>query len=89
MLLLMKSMLSSMTRKVEVTRSLLKRYVGLQFAISPVTHGQHRQLSASTRYAESRAAYREVQERHTDIQRIENTLEELAQLFNDVSAFPF
>ncbi|THG95073.1 hypothetical protein EW026_g6515 [Hermanssonia centrifuga] len=41
-------------------------------------------LSASTRYGESRAAYREVQDRHADIQRIEHTLEELAQLFSDV-----
>lgn len=43
------------------------------------------QLSNSTRYAESRQAYREVQERHGDIQRIERTLEELATLFSDVS----
>jgi len=33
----------------------------------------------------SRAAYREVQERHEDIKRIEKTLTELAQLFNDMS----
>lgn len=39
----------------------------------------------SNRYGESRAAYREVQERHEDIKRIEKTLGELAQLFNDVS----
>jgi syntaxin 1B/2/3 len=39
----------------------------------------------SNRYGESRAAYREVQERHEDIKRIETTLAELAQLFNDVS----
>lgn len=38
----------------------------------------------SNRYGESRAAYREVQERHQDIQRIEQTIAELAQLFNDV-----
>lgn len=38
----------------------------------------------SNRYGESRAAYREVQERHEDIKRIERTLGELAQLFNDV-----
>lgn len=43
------------------------------------------QLSVSTRYGESRAAYREVQDRHEDIKRIERTLEELAQMFNDVS----
>jgi syntaxin 1B/2/3 len=39
---------------------------------------------SSNRYGESRAAYREVQERHEDIKRIEKTLGELAQLFNDV-----
>ena len=44
------------------------------------------QLSNSQRYGESRAAYREVQERHADIQRIERTLEELAQLLSDVRA---
>lgn len=42
------------------------------------------QLMNSSRYGESRAAYREVQERHEDIKRIEKTLGELAQLFNDV-----
>ncbi|KAI0807449.1 t-SNARE [Fomes fomentarius] len=42
-------------------------------------------LSSSTRYGESRVAYREVQDRHHDIQKIEQTLEELAQLFNDMS----
>ncbi|KAI0375029.1 t-SNARE [Pilatotrama ljubarskyi] len=42
-------------------------------------------LSSSTRYGESRMAYREVQDRHNDIQKIERTLEELAQLFNDMS----
>lgn len=43
----------------------------------------------SNRYGESRAAYREVQERHEDIKRIEQTLAELAQLFNDVSVAKF
>ncbi|KAF8894559.1 t-SNARE [Infundibulicybe gibba] len=42
-------------------------------------------LINSTRYNESRVAYREVQERHEDIKRIEKTLGELAQLFNDMS----
>jgi syntaxin 1B/2/3 len=41
----------------------------------------------NSRYTESRAAYREVQERHEDIKRIEKTLGELAQLFNDVNIF--
>ena len=45
------------------------------------------QLSSSSAYGESRAAYREVQERQADIQRIERTLEELAQLFNDVRLY--
>jgi len=42
-------------------------------------------LLNSNRYGASRAAYREVQERHEDIKRIEKTLGELAQLFNDMS----
>jgi len=42
-------------------------------------------LRNTTRYGESRAAYREVQERHEEVQRIEKTLTELAQLFNDMS----
>lgn len=42
-------------------------------------------LSASTRYGQSRAASREVQDRHEDIKKIERTLEQLAQLFNDMS----
>ncbi|KAH9997218.1 t-SNARE [Russula vinacea] len=41
-------------------------------------------LTSSTRYGESRAAYREVQERHEDIRKIERTLAELAQLFGDL-----
>jgi len=43
------------------------------------------QALMNTRATESRAAYREVQERHEDIKRIERTLAELAQLFNDMS----
>ncbi|KAG6850528.1 hypothetical protein H0H93_012144 [Arthromyces matolae] len=42
-------------------------------------------LLNSNRYGASKAAYREVQERHEDIKRIEKTLAELAQLFNDMS----
>ncbi|KAF8522210.1 t-SNARE [Hysterangium stoloniferum] len=41
-------------------------------------------LQTSTRYGETRAAYREVQERHEDIRRIERTMTELAQLLNDM-----
>ena len=37
-----------------------------------------------SRYNESQSAYREVQQRHADVQRIERTITELAQLFNDV-----
>jgi len=43
------------------------------------------QALMNSRYTDSRAAYREVQERHEDIKRIERTLAELAQLFNDMS----
>lgn len=43
----------------------------------------------NNRYTDSRAAYREVQERHEDIKRIEKTLAELAQLFNDVRSISF
>jgi len=43
------------------------------------------QALLNSRYTDSRAAYREVQERHEDIKRIEKTLTELAQLFNDMS----
>ncbi|EIN07486.1 t-SNARE [Punctularia strigosozonata HHB-11173 SS5] len=42
-------------------------------------------LANSERWGESRAAYREVQERHEEIRRIEQTMGELAQLFNDMS----
>ncbi|KAJ2936718.1 hypothetical protein H1R20_g377, partial [Candolleomyces eurysporus] len=42
-------------------------------------------LTTSTRYGESRTAYREVQERQQDIHRMEKTLAELAQLFNDMA----
>jgi len=42
-------------------------------------------LLNTNRYGESTAVYREVQERHKDIQKIERTLAELAQLFNDMS----
>ncbi|KJA27552.1 hypothetical protein HYPSUDRAFT_179695 [Hypholoma sublateritium FD-334 SS-4] len=43
------------------------------------------QALMNSRYTDSRAAYKEVQERHEDIKRIERTLGELAQLFNDMS----
>jgi len=42
-------------------------------------------LTSSTRYGDSRAAYREVQDRHQDLRRIEQTLGELGQLFNDMA----
>ncbi|KDR81534.1 hypothetical protein GALMADRAFT_221397 [Galerina marginata CBS 339.88] len=41
-------------------------------------------LTISTRYGESRAAYREVQERQEDLKRVERTLAELAQLFSEM-----
>lgn len=43
----------------------------------------------NSRYTDSRAAYREVQERHEDIKRIEKTLTELAALFNEVCSMLF
>ncbi|CAE6472778.1 unnamed protein product [Rhizoctonia solani] len=42
-------------------------------------------LMNSNRFGESRAAYKEVQSRHEDLKKIEKTLTELAQLFNDMS----
>jgi len=41
-------------------------------------------LLGSNRRGESTAAYKEVQARHADVQKIEQTLVELAQLFNDL-----
>lgn len=41
-------------------------------------------MMRSPDYDRSRAAYRETQTRHEEMQRIEATLEELAQLFNEV-----
>lgn len=41
-------------------------------------------LTTSPRYGESRAAYREVQERHEEMRKIERTLAELAQMFIDL-----
>ncbi|KIO20393.1 hypothetical protein M407DRAFT_15984 [Tulasnella calospora MUT 4182] len=43
------------------------------------------QLMNSQRYDQSKVAYNEVRERHKDIQKIEQTITELAQLFNDMS----
>ncbi|TEB31245.1 t-SNARE, partial [Coprinellus micaceus] len=42
-------------------------------------------LTTSTRYGESRLAYNEVQTRREDLGRMEKTLAELAQLFNDMA----
>ncbi|GJJ12071.1 hypothetical protein Clacol_006312 [Clathrus columnatus] len=42
-------------------------------------------LQSTTRYGVARVAYQEVQERQADIKKIEYTLGELAQLFNDMS----
>lgn len=42
--------------------------------------------SSTTRYGASRQALNEVQDRHENIKKIERTLEELAQLFNDVGS---
>lgn len=42
------------------------------------------QAAMGNRYADSQRAYREVQQRHEEIKRIERNMEQLAQLFNDV-----
>lgn len=42
-------------------------------------------LLNSNRHGEAKGALREVQERHEDIKRIERTITELAQLFNEMS----
>jgi syntaxin 1B/2/3 len=39
----------------------------------------------SSDYDKTRSAYRETQTRHEELQNIENTLTELAQLFNEAS----
>ncbi|KAF8628386.1 hypothetical protein AX15_003912 [Amanita polypyramis BW_CC] len=44
-----------------------------------------RAITVSTRYGESRAAYREVQERQQDLRKMEQTLAELAQLLSDMA----
>lgn len=43
------------------------------------------QLLNSNRYGDARGALREIQERNQDIKKIEKTLTELAQMFNEVS----
>jgi syntaxin 1B/2/3 len=47
------------------------------------------QLSNSTSYEQARSAYHDVQERHQDIRKIEETFAELAQLIQDVSALTY
>ncbi|WVQ78776.1 hypothetical protein IAT38_000867 [Cryptococcus sp. DSM 104549] len=42
-------------------------------------------LLNSNRYGSARGAYREVQERHAEIQKIEKTLTELAQMFQEMA----
>lgn len=42
-------------------------------------------LLNSNRYGAARGAYREVQERHAEIQKIERTLTELAQMFSEMA----
>lgn len=44
-------------------------------------------LLNSNRYGDARAAQREVQDRHAEILKIEQTMTELAQMFNDVGPF--
>jgi len=67
------------------TKYLPRLYVHLQrlffFALLMATVSK---VSSSTRFNEARTAQHDVQERHEDIKRIEKTLTELMQLFNDV-----
>ncbi|MBW0500171.1 hypothetical protein O181_039886 [Austropuccinia psidii MF-1] len=42
-------------------------------------------LMSSNRYGDARAAFNEVRERHQDIKRIEQTLTELMEMFNDLA----
>jgi len=59
----------------------------IQAAIDDDQGGQifSQALMTSTRHGEARSALREVQSRHQDIQKIERTITELAQLFNEMS----
>ncbi|KAF8522211.1 t-SNARE [Hysterangium stoloniferum] len=58
--------------------------------IKAVVEGDHdgqlftQMLQTSNRYGESRAVFREVNDRHDDIKKIERTLGDLARLFNDM-----
>lgn len=60
----------------------------IQSALEGETGGQQifsQALMNSNRQGEARGALREVQERHSDIQRIERTITELAALFQEMS----
>ena len=56
-------------------------YVIPPLTSTKLTNWWPQKLSA---YGQSRAPYKEVQDRHEDIKKIELTLEELAQLYNGV-----
>lgn len=42
-------------------------------------------LLSSGRYGEARGAYKEVQDRHAEILKVEKTMTELAQMFNEMA----
>jgi len=42
-------------------------------------------LAQSDHYGQARQAYKEAQDRHVEIQRLETTITQLGQLFNEVS----
>lgn len=42
-------------------------------------------LAQSDRYGQARQAYKEAQDRHVEIQRLEATIAQLGQLFNEVT----
>jgi syntaxin 1B/2/3 len=58
------------------------RYPTFQLSIHRLMHFQ---LLNSDQFGRSRAAYREVQERHNDIVKITETMAELQQLMNDMA----
>jgi t-SNARE complex subunit (syntaxin) len=63
----------------------LKSSPKLYASNSPCETGTDGQLLNSNRYGAARGAYREVQERHAEIQKIEKTLTELAQMFSEMA----
>ncbi|KAG5646665.1 hypothetical protein DXG03_002655 [Asterophora parasitica] len=70
----------------ELSNGLKDRIKALAGTVGPDAQMRTNQLSSSTRYGESRMAFREAQERQEELKKMERTLAELAQLFADVGA---